>query len=246
MLLRVNYDPTHLNFLPSFYQSILLYFNELKSLYNFDQAQDLILCNNKEIPVDGKALFFRESLNKGILSIQDLLDDTGRIMSYAEFKSRYAYKANFPQYYQVISAIPKNLLNKAKTSDRVRKELYSVENGIIQLDESTQLDLNKAKTCDFYKLFNVKTHTVEQTGPRRWNESLSMNGDSWEKAFTSLKNLCKETKLREFQFKLIHRIVVTIKELFRFGIKPDDDCLYCGEKDSIDHSFKDCQFVNSF
>ena len=40
--------------------------------------------------------------------------------------------------------------------------------------------------------------------------------------------------------------MVTKKELFRFGIKPDDDCLYCGEKDSIDHSVKHCHFVNSF
>ena len=73
-----------------------------------------------------------------------------------------------------------------------------------------------------------------------------MNEDSWKKAFTSLKNLCKETKLREFQFKLIHCIIVTKKELCRFGIKPDDDCLYCGEKDSVDHSFKDCRLVISF
>ena len=40
--------------------------------------------------------------------------------------------------------------------------------------------------------------------------------------------------------------MVTKKELFRFGIKPDDDCLYYGETDSIDHSFKHCHFVNSF
>ena len=93
----------------------------------------------------------------------------------------------------------------------------------------------------------MKTHTAEHTGPRRWNENLSMhmNEDSWEKTFTSLKNLCKETKLREFQFNLIHRIIVTKnkKELCRFGIKPEDDCLYCGEKDSVYHSFKDCRFV---
>ena len=67
-----------------------------------------------------------------------------------------------------------------------------------------------------------------------------------EKSIYLLKNLCKETKLREFQFKLIHRIIVTKKELCHFGIKPDDDCLYCGEKDSVDHSFKDCRFVISF
>ena len=50
------------------------------------------------------------------------------------------------------------------------------------------------------------------------------------KKITSLKNICKETKLKEFQFKLIHRIVVTKKELHRYGIRADDEYLYCGEK----------------
>jgi len=132
----------------------------LKSLYNFDQTQDLILFNNKEMLAEGKTLFFREWLDEGILSIQDLLDDTGHIWPYTEFKKRYACRSNFLQYYQVISAIPKNLLNKAKISDPVRKESYSAGNGIIQLVEFTQLALNTAKTCDFYKLLNVKFHTV--------------------------------------------------------------------------------------
>ena len=57
---------------------------------------------------------------------------------------------------------------------------------------------------------------------------------------------CKETKLREFKFKLLHRIVVTKKELKRFGIKSESDCLYCGESDSIDHTFLDCQFTSAF
>ena len=53
-------------------------------------------------------------------------------------------------------------------------------------------------------------------------------------------------KLKEFQFKLIHRIIVTNKELFRFGIKPDDKCLYCGDKDSIEHTFIECPFTKTF
>ena len=39
---------------------------------------------------------------------------------------------------------------------------------------------------------------------------------------------------------------MTKKELFRFKIKEDSDCIYCGEKDSIDHSFISCQFTVSF
>ena len=59
----------------------------------------------------------------------------------------------------------------------------------------------------------------------------------------SLKNACEETRLKEFHFKLIHRIVITRKELFKFGIKTDDESLYCGNKDSIEHTFIDCPFT---
>ena len=70
--------------------------------------------------------------------------------------------------------------------------------------------------------------------------------DVWEKRFASLKTLCKEPKLKEFQFKFMHRIVVTKRELFRYGIQSDDDCVYCGEGDSIDHTFSDCAFIKKF
>ena len=53
------------------------------------------------------------------------------------------------------------------------------------------------------------------------------------KIFKSIRKLCKETKLKEFQFKFIHRIVVTKRELFKYGIKTDEECCFCGEKDSI-------------
>ena len=67
-----------------------------------------------------------------------------------------------------------------------------------------------------------------------------------KKIITSLKTVCRETKLKEYQYKLIHRIVVTKKELHRYGIKKDDECIYCGEKDSIDHTFRDCRCVKIF
>ena len=76
---------------------------------------------------------------------------------------------------------------------------------------------------------------------------MHLDGEAWKEIFNSLKNTCKETKLKEFQLKLFHRIVVTKKELFRYGIKTDDECLYCGgEHDSIDHTFNDCEFVKHF
>ena len=93
---------------------------------------------------------------------------------------------------------------------------------------------------------NVKIHTYDQMGPKYCSEKISLNKDVWTRIFKSLKNICKETKLNELQFKLIHRTIVTNKELYRSGIKTDDECLYCGDKDSIEHSFIECLFTKLF
>ena len=73
-----------------------------------------------------------------------------------------------------------------------------------------------------------------------------MEENTWRTIFSSVRTTCKETKLREFQFKFSHRILVTKKELFRFGIKTDNECLYCGESDSNDHTFINCEFSKHF
>ena len=245
-LLRCNYDTKFFNDLPLFYKKILDFFNELKTLYLYDQKQELILFNNKDILVDGKPIFFSEWFNKGILSINDLLNESGNVLTFYEFRDKYSCKSNFLQYYQVVSAIPKRLWSLAKGSDTINKSFFTRNDNIFSLNESTQINLYKGKTKDFYNLLNAKIHTEDQTGPKRWSEKLSLKKDVKTKIFKSLKNICKETKLKEFQFKLIHRTIVTKKELFRFGIKADDECLYCGDKDSVEHSFIECMFTKLF
>ena len=107
----------------------------------------------------------------------------------------------------------------------------------------TRLSQRTSTTC-LTSRFTPKIKRVLKY--KRWSEKLSLNKDVWTRIFKSLKNICKETKLKEFQFKLIHRTIVTKKELFRFGVKTDDECLYCGDKDSIEHSFIECAFTKLF
>ena len=57
-LLRCNYDEKHLTSLPVFYRNILKYFRELKTLYNHDHDQNIILHNNKDILVGDRPFFY--------------------------------------------------------------------------------------------------------------------------------------------------------------------------------------------
>ncbi len=112
----------------------------------------MILFNNKEILVGGKPIFIREWLN-------NLLKSNGQIMTYQEFKNKFAYKTNFLQFYQVVSAIPKHLVTKAKNTVPPERELYIENSSFFQLDDLTAIHLGKAKTKDFYCLLkDVRAH----------------------------------------------------------------------------------------
>ena len=59
--------------------------------------------------------------------------------------------------------------------------------------------------------------------------------------------MCKENKLKEFYFKLVHRILVSKKELHLFGVSNiNSNCTYCGQPDSISHTFIGCHHTKTF
>ena len=191
-------------------------------------------------------IFWRNWLKKGIIFIKDLLDETGNLLTFQAFLLKYSCRTSFLQYYQVPSGILKHLQSIPKQPETLDKSFFASNDNIFLLNGSLQINFCTARSRDFYQLLISKTHTHDQTGRKRSSENLSINKDPWISTFKSLKHVCKETRLKEFQFKLIHGIVITRKELFKFGIKTDDECLYCGNKDSIEHTLIDCPFTESF
>ena len=197
-LLRCNYDTKYLKHLPIFYRNILEYFRDLKSLYGSNQAQDIMLFNNKDILVGETPVYTSEWFKKGIVSISDLLTDDGNFLTFQEFTDKYPCKTNFLHYYQIINAIPKDLLLKAKSLDSFDKLPFVSNDTVFNLNDTLQIHLEKAKSRVFYKLLNKTINTEYQTGPQEWSKYLSVDDNSWTKIFKSLTNVCKETKLEEF------------------------------------------------
>ena len=102
-----------------------------------------------------------------------------------------------------------------------------------KLEKSTQIDPIKIRTNDFYKLHK---------DPQKWNNYFLTKENVWKKRLASFKIICKEPKLKEFQFKFIHRIIIKKDnyndyKLFQYVTQSDNDCIYYGDKDSINHTF---------
>ena len=55
-----------------FYKTILESFSELKTLHGYDESQDLVLFNNKDILVGGRPVYFHERFKRGVVFISDL------------------------------------------------------------------------------------------------------------------------------------------------------------------------------
>ena len=125
------------------------------------------------------------------------MSESGNILTFHEFRDEYSCKFNFLQHYQIVSTIPKHLWSRAKGSNTINKSFFT-RNDFFSFNESTQINVYKAKSKDFYSFLNVKIHTEDHTGPKRWSEKLSSKKDVWTRIFKSLKNICKETKLKEF------------------------------------------------
>ena len=56
-----------------------------------------------------------------------------------------------------------------------------------------------------------------------------------------------EKKVKEFYYKLVHRILVSKNELYSYGITDNSIFHYCGEQDSIlGHTFIECHHSKEF
>ena len=113
-MLKCNYNEKFLRQinLPHFNKSMLQHFLELKVAYKCAIGQDLVLFNKKEILIENQTIVFKEWFQKGIFLVQDLLHENDQLLTFQEFIQRYDVECNFLKYMQVVSAIPKNLLDK--------------------------------------------------------------------------------------------------------------------------------------
>ena len=84
----------------------------------------------------------------------------------------------------------------------------------------------------YRSLFGQKTPTAKEKLSAKYHH-LTID---WKRVYILSFRTTLETKLREFQFKILNRIVFTNEKLFRFGMAESDKCVFCQtEVESIEH-----------
>ena len=133
---------------------------------------------------------------------------------------------------------------KARTVPHIDMHNFSGSTSY-KLSDSIVIVLTKMKCKDYYWLY-VNATKIENTGQKKWQKELNLKNFNWNLAFTQISKTCKENKLREFNYKVLHRIIVTREELYANAIETDSKRLYCNESVSILHSFVECEEAKAF
>ena len=220
-LLKCNYNSRKLDkSISSFYLEMLDYFKELRQVNQDSYKSDLILWNNQDITIEGKSLFWKRWTENGIYYIQDILNENGKFLTFEEFNRRYNMSANFLNFFQILASIPPNLKSKAASTPRPKNSVLD-DSDIFDFSADKSVLLSKMKCKDYYLLFQEKSEVIP-TAIKSWVKTHPGIEDKWKKLFQNIPHLSADNKFRQFSFKLLHRILVTKKELKTFKISDSE------------------------
>ena len=171
----------------------------------------------------------------------DLIDENGLIYEFQELKQRYDIPGTYLNYIRLINKIPRGWRDMINEDSRKNASLrYNV-----QVNCYVFYLLRKRRGCrDIYdKIVPVNEIII----PNKWiTEIGDISVDEWKK-FNKNLNYIKEVKLRDFQYKINNRILVTNTFLYKIKKKENNLCSYCNqEAESIMHLFFHCGKAEEF
>ena len=194
---------------------------------------------NSLVRIDNKPIYYKSWYKAGILFQNHLLDENLHFLTFDAFKEKYSVKINFLQYQSVVSAVSK--MKSICTCSQAVTNTVEEQNNLLASMEFCKLA---------YTILIKQITSIPHKSQSKWLSdcnSQSVDYIDWRSSY-GLAFLCtRESKLRTFQFKFLHRRIATNSYLFKIGITSDNLCSFCKERpETILHMFWECIFIQAF
>ena len=210
-----------------------------------------VIWNNQFICIESKSSYNSRLIDLGFVRIGDLYDTRGEFKSYKEPLYSPLSPVEHFLLFSLVNAFPDEWRKILKTN---KNSISSVTHGLIQSDfilriEGKKVNFQTLKSKSLlYDSFVSKISSIP-TAQKKYNEAFSTHTSQldWEKIYLLPFKTTLDTKLREFQYKILSRILYTNKMLFKF--KKVDSPLgdFCEkELETIEHLFFHCTKVRTF
>ena len=173
-------------------------------------------------------------------NINDLLTSDSKLMTYSCFRNKWCPNVSFLEYYGVASAIrcAFKTLKLRLPDDPNPKYVLAL------------LNSSKKPSQLAYQIYRDKKCTCPEKSQAKWlrdcesEDALNFN---WRSIYLLPWKCTLSTKLRNFQFKFLHRRIATNSFLFKIKFSDTDLCCFCqNAQETLIHLFWDCPVTNVF
>ena len=159
----------------------------------------------------------------------------GQFYHIEDLKHKYNIQGNFLDYLSVLRRIPAIWKTKINQKNQV---CQSLKHNVAQ-NYYIQILCSDKKGCR--KLYDMLIgNNIPTTPPPKWMNTIIITPEEWN-FFNCIVRNTHEVKLKDFQFKIKNRILVTKSHLCKINKTDNDRCSLC-DKDSetISHLFNHC------
>ena len=175
---------------------------------DINEILQIILWNNKLIRVDGKPVYYKTLAEKGILRIGDLISKKNQLITKCNLRELNLTPLDQFRLFSLLNALPKqwrDLLNRPFCS--VKKAFNLQEQIVLCLNEQ-KTSINKAVSKTIYKELRNRVITTPSAQEKYKNSFINDTLD-WPEIYSLPHRVTSDTKMREFQFKLLNKYLAT-------------------------------------
>ena len=222
----------------NFLQNILLSWIDINNHVTKENTSQEIIWNNSELKIGGNTFYYKTWFNRGIKLIEHIYDYRKKdFYNFMDISNLYQIpNADFLKYNALLSCIPNTWKLKLK------------EETINTKREENNLELIlKSKHVNrlLYSIQIKNTKTNEKKSEQKWEEQFQ--NIKWKIVYTTYIRSTISSKIRNFQYKFLTRILPTNKWLYKCKLVNSSLCDFCNMfTDSINHLFWECQHIQQF
>ena len=229
--------------LPNFYQKAILAWHQcgggLKAPQEPKEIRQEIIWGNKYIQSKGKTLFFKKTGLEAILcTLKTSSPKTGNSKKPEAIIQMLTNTTNWiAEYNTIINSIPRSWKEKLRHADMRTKVKTCLKPFI---NDNGLYKYNIPKTSkEYYKLL-VKGTRKKSFIQKHWDK-IFPNKPTWNNVWTKRVMLQKNKTLADFHFKLLHKILPSGENLFKWKMLNSSKCRFgCDTIETYEHMLVNC------
>lgn len=176
--------------------------------------------------------------NAGIEIVQDIIDCTGNFLTFPDIIQKFGNCITWLEYYQIQLAFHPQWKRELQMSPRDNCYVLSNYELLLEKDKWSQVVYNAL-------IWNDSDPHIEKKCDR-WNRYLGTEIDYslFLNYFANITKFTISTKLRDFQFRLLHCNIFLNDTLYRWKKVTSTKCYFChSANETLPHFFTDCIYV---